>query len=929
MNQPLDLLAIIPATHEIERQTLLNYIRMAPIAPDHWKVLKTIYKQYETTPDAAITAAIIHTIDQSTIEGLQETYPTQKTMAYMKRRARRFLNTLKEDALYFQITSQILSACENKPYLNFNYQWIIADIILGKSSRLSQQAHGRGKVVFQGMNYQLPKPEERRPQVWDAHLDFIRPLLSKNMPWPIQEFAVKILSRNNQKLPVFPTEQISHLFNTPSLVLKQTAAQQTYSDYKQKKRLTALEWAGTFAYGSKTVQQELLQSNIEQEPNAWREEVAVFLHRQVIELSAGHSASRRVNEILIFLYTTLYVYLESEKVLEIAHLLFITGSKGPGLEDWAFRSAENAPTEDAIRWFNAASTENQLVRLTNIFTHKYRNVRVSADMVSPFIFHPAFVVCQFGWDLLKHNNRKINHDMNRIWRKLVKSVGKAKLEIHLMNAIQSGSAAELFENYYTDYAYELKDNSQFPHQTYAFILERGNDAFKKFLFQNLWQGFKQAPLDWLSLLSLCPETIRKDVLQRTTPAIRTYRLFATSLFLNMVQQTEKGGNEVFWKTLFYILDESIVLQEDVRQIFQSAASDQAVLQNLLIYLSTLKDDQKKKWFLEETGRLLATQPILISSVDKSLITILLNNASHASLLELLASLQNDTWLLVKELVRNRLSSLSQTGLFWREALQKVTESEAGDIVLNRLFQDEVFLQLFLVKSTAEVLDVQHPAVEELLGQWMQTHLNLFTKDSALLYKASIHKLPAIRNRALTQATSLGMGISFVIRLLESDLPATQQAVISNLDTLETGSIKEWEVTLAMCDSPNASTRKLGMDFFQKRKEQWPASKQVELLEFLSEHADPIMHNWVAKELAAQQVSSAFVQRFDKEVLRMKNKSRKAKENIKHRQQQNPTLATDTLLEMAKSKQKQDSEWAIWQLTQRILAGEEIKGFELK
>ena len=313
MNQPLDLLAIIPATNEIERQTLLNYIRTAPIAPDHWKVLKTIYKQYETTPDAAITAAIIHKIDQSSIEGLQETYPTQKTMAYMKRRARRFLHSLKDDALYFQIVSQLISLHENKVHLNFDYQWIMADVILGKSSRLMHQGHGRGKVVFQGMAYQVPEPEERRPALWDAHMDFIRQLLSKNMPWPIQEFAIKILNRNNQKLPLFSAEQISHFFKVSSLVLKQTAAQQIYTEFKQGKRLTALEWAGLFAYGTKSAQQELLQSNVNQQPNAWREEVAGFLHRQVIELSAGQPASRRANEILQFLHASLRAYLNQPK----------------------------------------------------------------------------------------------------------------------------------------------------------------------------------------------------------------------------------------------------------------------------------------------------------------------------------------------------------------------------------------------------------------------------------------------------------------------------------------------------------------------------------------------------------------------------------------------------------------------------------------
>ena len=212
---------------------------------------------------------------------------------------------------------------------------------------------------------------------------------------------------------------------------------------------------------------------------------------------------------------------------------------------------------------------------------------------------------------------------------------------------------------------------------------------------------------------------------------------------------------------------------------------------------------------------------------------------------------------------------------------------------------------------------------------MQKHLELFAKNSSLLYKACIHKLPAIRNLALDRATSMGMDISFVIRLLESDLPSTQQAVFTYLDKLEAGSTKEWEATLAMCDSPNTYTRKLGMDFFQSVNPSGQPRNSCNCSNFCRNMPTLLCITGWQRELVAQQVESSFVQRFDKEVLRMKNHSRKAKESIKYRQQQSPTLATNILLEMAKSKHKKDAEWAIWQLTQRTLSGEEIQGFDLK
>ena len=164
------------------------------------------------------------------------------------------------------------------------------------------------------------------------------------------------------------------------------------------------------------------------------------------------------------------------------------------MKEWAFTSAENTDKEQAILWFATTSTEHHLARLTQIFTHKFRNTKVSTDIVEPFIFHPAFVVCQFGWDLLKNNSKgDYYNDMRTIWKKLTSRVGKPKLEIHVLNTIQSGSAAELFIKYYTDYEYYLSNKDLFPHQAYVFILDRGNEAFKTFLFQKLLKWFKEKP----------------------------------------------------------------------------------------------------------------------------------------------------------------------------------------------------------------------------------------------------------------------------------------------------------------------------------------------------------------------------------------------------------------------------------------------------
>jgi hypothetical protein len=186
----------------------------------------------------------------------------------------------------------------------------------------------------------------------------------------------------------------------------------------------------------------------------------------------------------------------------------------------------------------------------------------------------------------------------------------------------------------------------------------------------------------------------------------------------------------------------------------------------------------------------------------------------------------------------------------------------------------------------------------------------------------------VRTPALAAALAQKPDLPFVLRLLESGLPPVQQAVQGYLEALPAGSNGEFDAVLALCDSPEPTTRRLGIAFLQKRLPGWPDERRARLLECLSEHSHPQVHRLVSEALLAQPLDQPFVQRFDREILRMQNRSRQAKEHVKRRQEQNPSLPTEVLLEMARSGTRKEAEWAVWQLTQRRLAGESIAGFDI-
>ena len=131
--------------------------------------------------------------------------------------------------------------------------------------------------------------------------------------------------------------------------------------------------------------------------------------------------------------------------------------------------------------------------------------------------------------------------------------------------------------------------------------------------------------------------------------------------------------------------------------------------------------------------------------------------------------------------------------------------------------------------------------------------------------------------------------------------------------------KETHAILALCDSPKEEVRTMGMEMIDKRKKALNYENS-ELLSCLSEHPDVYVQTKVAEALGKEEVTPDFAQKFDRQVLRQRNMARQAKEIIKDRLNQHIDLDEEMLLELAKSTNTKDAEWAIFQLTKLALAG---------
>jgi hypothetical protein len=268
----------------------------------------------------------------------------------------------------------------------------------------------------------------------------------------------------------------------------------------------------------------------------------------------------------------------------------------------------------------------------------------------------------------------------------------------------------------------------------------------------------------------------------------------------------------------------------------------------------------------------------------------------------------------------------QPSSFWKNILEIAIASPESPLVA-RILENADCKKMFLQLTDTSILDIAQPELEDLLAEWASANEGIFAMGSHELFKLCIHKLPKIREAGYALAKKHGISIPFALRLMESDLPEAMQEAQAFFNGLPTQSDAEWDALLGMIDSPNRQARIFALAYWKGRAEH--LGMRPQLLPFLSEHADQAVQEAVAKEIREKKVQNPFVQRFEKEVLRQKNKARKAKDVVKAHIEETLEIDAKTLIELAQSANKREAEWAIVQLTKKALAGEDTAGFVLQ
>jgi hypothetical protein len=933
----LELLDKFPPRNDKDLFDTLQFVKKSPFAKDYWKVFKSLYKQSETALLQAeypelndilvnLLGNLIYRLDQVKIQEITSEFPTHATLRYMKRRARRLLRKLGEVApdIYFKLASKIISANEKNISLDIDNQWVSLDIIYGSSRRAYQKSHGYGGYAFDKTKLQLHHAEERFPGIWDTQDKYLQDILIKDMPWQIHEFAVKVLKRNQLPLPEVGDEVLKNFFNSSSTILRSTAVNLVYQKFTYQTPQASV-FAGMWLYASADLRLKIqdIESKRPKRDKAWQDEFAENLSKLTFKELKNGNSSRRILRSVEHLQKNFGKAIPTDNLLPMAEALF--HSPYQALQELAYLGAEKATKEQAMQWLVALDNgKNPLKmpmydRLAGILFPKFKGNLQRQD-VEPYVFHPAFAVGDFGWRL----SAKIQYEYNLyyLWNKLSRYEYRRKFEKPFLNAITSMAGADAFIRYYQKNQYYLNYYSD---NALGFLMEKALERIKNFVIKQFTANLSSQPLYNLSKISRFPLEIKNRILEDALMTLDNRVLFDYSWY---VENAFRSANTDEWTA------EAIIKIMNGSKIDVNSASN--ILNSALRFVGGKMGDMVMNWLnnlsekrQEPFVQALANNYSLVkefaSKFPKAMIMRAIRNQSLDSLLEMTGSVTDENWTMVSEVVYEQLLAKSSEIGFWKNILELVINSPDSQLGL-RLIQDAKFFALFQQQKDLSILDISQPEFEDFLLSWLEANPQYFTMGSGELFKVCIHKLPKLRHWALQHARETGISLSFGLQLFESDLPDAVTEAKNYFNGLAPQSQKELEATLAMCDSPNRVVRDFGLEYAAQRKENFPDNEQI--LEFLSEHADKFVQQFVAEEIAKHEVKKPFVQRFDKEILRMKNRGRKAKENIKNRIEKTLDVATDTLLELAKTGTKLDREWAIEQLTKKVLAGEEIAGFEL-
>ena len=795
--------------------------------------------------------------------------PAPQTFAYLKRRGRRLLRLLSQtnDDAFTALASAFFEEISGRANLDFDHNWIAADLVAAHHPNWVQASHGRGAYLTRrdANSLVIKRRVERAPEAWNAHSERLSDVANSSVTAPVVHLARQANGANRALLPA----QIESYVSSSWPNLRVLGARAAFA--ASVETLSPRAIAGALCVLNASKRRELLE-RAPASP-AVASELANFLG-QSLPVERDKFGRRTLSQAL------------TRRGREIALLLVARFD----LSQPEFRADGALPVLRAL----LNSSEAPLKSLGAQFCR-----RLSAPQILPLL--PFAVANAAVLDALMESASRADFDKAQIDKAIRLDKREERAAAWQLVAASQTSGATLGAVWMSllrglSQNYDWNARTRNWQISDALNSAAGNADARACLVRGALDWREVRP-HWSSdFAGSEPDSYYANA---GVPGeiFAVYALFlpGETVAKTIAELTDAKWEQ--WKTAFVA---AIAPHADVAAKFWRAVQeflngkDPKIEQ---LRARTFNDPDVAATFAGAAGQL---APDL--------------------LLSLIASVPDAVW----QAWRPALLQVLQRDAPRREAFWQAARSlsfESG-LLRARLIDDVEFAATFgLLES--DVLQFDDPSLETLLLQW----LNARELDVETTIEAAIHSLPAVRAFGLGVLSERGLNVPIALRLLESDLRDAMDAAKNWFDSREENIAN---LALALCDSPRLPVREYGREFVGARLDALlgdgllPKLEENPNAEMQSFVADLLLNRAAGNDAIAEPLE------FDRAVLRGRNRARRAKNLVQARRTNNAPLPDDaTLLELARGKTPRDADWALQQLARRALesevAGVEVSG----
>ncbi len=703
------------------------------------------------------TRAGLRLFDISDAANIQEIgkSPSIQTFAYLKRRGRRLLRELSaSDADAFTaLASAFFQEISGRENLDFDNNWIAADLVAAHHPNWYQASHGRGAyLVTRDANaLVIARRVERAPGAWDAHSQRLSSLIQNSVTAPV----VRLARQTNAATSPLSAAQIESYVasNWPNLrVLGARAA--LNSDVQS---LSPRAIAGGVAASSATKRRALLE-RAGTSP-AIASELANFLG-QSLPVERDKFGRRVAVQAL------------TRRGREIALLMAARFD----LSDPQFRADGALPVLRTL----LGSSEAPLKSLGAQFCR-----RLSAAQVLPLV--PFALNNSAVLEALIESASRADFDKDAIDKAVRAATPEARaVAWQLVAASQTSGATlgavwlSLLRGLMQSYDWSARTISWRVSEPLQSAL---GDAEARACLVRGELDPREARPRWSSEFAGSEPDAYYTNLGVPGEVFAAYALFLPA---EVVAQTIADLSDARWRDWKTAFVAAIAPHPAIGAGFWGAVQS---------YLDADKENAPQ---------------LRARTFDDALVAATFAGAAGqlapALLLSLISSVPESVWLLWRDALLQVLKTdAPRRQAFWEAAR---TQGFAGDLLRARLIDDAEFAATFgLLES--DVTQFDDPALESLILLWLRAR----ELDAETLIEAAIHPLPAVRALGLSELSARGLSVPIALRLLESDL---RDAMDAAKNWFESQTENVANLALALCDSPRLRVREWGRAFVAAR-----------------------------------------------------------------------------------------------------------------